>query len=272
MYKISARCIQCLYAGGHELIAAQFSRKSDIRSRLGEYLALSVAAVILVWQAITCSPTSDEAGHLVSGVAMVRTGDPGFYRVNPPLHKLVSGVAVELIESPELPGIYPASLLGSGSRHEFRFADTVLAAAADDYHRWFWIGRLVRIPLILAAAWLLLRKLQPELRTGGVVAAVLWLSSPFILGHGWAIMPDALAAAVMVLLLVASLRWLSTGGWYDSLVVGVSWGLAIGTKFTFCPLFVLWPIAIAVYHVSARGFEFGRLCKRNNVCFGWGYW
>lgn len=38
------------------------------------------ASVILICQAITNSPTSDEAAHLVSGMAMVETGDPGFYR------------------------------------------------------------------------------------------------------------------------------------------------------------------------------------------------
>jgi hypothetical protein len=40
------------------------------------------------------------------------------------------------------------------------------------------------------------------------IATVLWCSSPMILGHGWAVMPDALSAVAMVVLLATSLRWL----------------------------------------------------------------
>jgi len=149
-----------------------------------------------------CGPTSDEAGHLVSGVAMVRTGDPGFYRVNPPLHKLLSGVAVEVLDVVPLPNLYPASFMASGARQEFEMARGAITADPEGYRRWFIIGRLVRLPLMVLAGWWLWRSI------GGPVAGVLWLTSPMVLGHGWVVMPDAVSGVAMVVLIVSTFKWL----------------------------------------------------------------
>ncbi len=206
-----------------------------------------MAAMFLVWQALSNAPTSDESAHLVSGIATVRTGDPGFYRVNPPLHKLLSGLAVEVIFSPEIPNLYPASLFGSGSRHEFDLAEDFLTEHREDYARFFYVGRLVRLPIILLAAGLLFYGMPRSLRSSAAIATVLWLTSPMTLGHGWAGMPDALSACAMILLLVMTVDWLESRTSLSFLTLGVAWGLAIGTKFTFCPLYLLWPFGMIWY-------------------------
>lgn len=214
--------------------------------------SLLIAGVILVWQAFTNSPTSDEAAHLVSGVAMVQTGDPGFYRVNPPLHKLVSGIAVELSQSPGIPGLVPASLFGSGSRGEFRLAEEFLETHSHEYGKYFFVGRLVRIPLILLAGWCLATVVPRSLRWPSVIAASLWLTSPLVLGHGWAIMPDALSGCACILLLTTTIAWLEARTHETFMLVGIAWGIAISTKFTFCPLFLVWPIGLLLYQWTSR--------------------
>jgi hypothetical protein len=55
-----------------------------------------------------------------------------FLPVNPPLHKLVSGIAVRCLDQEPLAGIYNASSLQSGLRNKFRFAETVLASRGDN--------------------------------------------------------------------------------------------------------------------------------------------
>lgn len=216
-------------------------------SKLLIFCACCLCGGLLTWQSLTNAPTSDEVAQLTAGVATARTGDPGFYRVNPPLHRLVSGSAVELCFSPKLQGLYSASLMMSGARHEFNFAESVIDAHATDYHRFFYVGRLVRIPLVLLAGWLLLSGFAGPIQPAANIAAVLWFSSPMVLGHGWAVMPDAFSGAAMVLLMVSSLSWLQNRLWLDFFAVGFAWGLAIGTKFTFCPIYLLWPMALLAH-------------------------
>ena len=86
------------------------------------WVLLLLGGGLLTWSAFTTAPSSDEFAHLLSGVAMVRTGDPGYYRVNPPLHKLLSGLVVDAVYRPPLPNLYPASMMASGSRGEFDLA------------------------------------------------------------------------------------------------------------------------------------------------------
>ncbi|WP_430450680.1 hypothetical protein [Rhodopirellula europaea] len=44
-----------------------------------------LAAATMMWQAVWDAPNHDESAHLAAGIATMRTGDPGYYRVNPPL-------------------------------------------------------------------------------------------------------------------------------------------------------------------------------------------
>ncbi len=202
---------------------------------------------LMVWQAVSNAPTSDEAAHLIAGVAMVQTGDPAFYRVNPPLHKLISGAAVDLATTCRIAGLYSASLFASGNRQEFEMATSTIAQSPDDYSRWFLVGRMVRIPVILFAAWMMLGQHVLIPQRAGLIAAVLWLTSPLVLGQGWAIMPDAFSGCAAALLLVTTAEWLIQPNRWSYVMVGLSWGLAIGTKFTFCPVFVLWPLGLFLY-------------------------
>lgn len=225
---------------------------------------------LLVWQAVSNAPTSDEAAHLIAGVAIVQTGDPAFYRVNPPLHKLVSGVAVDLTTSCQIAGLYSASMFGSGNRQEFEMAKSTLAQSPEEYPTWFLIGRLVRLPVILFAAWLMLGQHLLIPQRAGVIASVSWLTSPMVLGQGWAIMPDAFSACAAAFLLVTTAEWLTQPNRWSFLFVGIAWGFAIGTKFTFCPLFVLWPLGMLSYRWAEGALTWRSVLRLSLAHFGHG--
>lgn len=213
-------------------------------------------------QAFHCAPTNDELAHLAAGVAMIKTGEPGFYRVNPPLHSLVSGAAVVTACRPSLPDlVYLPAGFQSGDRQEFEFAGSFLNANAANYKRLFIVGRLVRIPLVLLAAWMLYRMCGKESPQAGWIAAVLFLTSPMTLGHGWLIMADAIAAVMTVGLLKATIEWLCVRDIASFTVVGLVWGLALGTKFTFCPLFVVWPIGLVLAEAVAGRWNWRDVCR-----------
>ncbi len=237
-----------------------FTAATKVLSRSLSVLMI-VSASILTYQSFTEAPTSDEVGHLVSGLAIVQTGDAAFYRVNPPLHKLISGLAIDCIFDATVKHPYPASHIGSGYRLEFKMAKGFIAAHPKDYKPFFIAGRLVRIPLVLLAAWLLYGMCGKESRRAGWIAAVLFVTSPMTLGHGWLIMPDSIAAIATVGLLGATIEWLRVRDTFSFAVVGVMWGLALGTKFTFCPLFVVWPIGLVLVEATAGRWNWRELWR-----------
>ena len=79
-----------------------------------------------------------------------------------------------------------------------------------------------------------------------MVAAVLWLTSPTVLGHGPLVMPDAVSVVAMTGILIASLHHLGHRDRQSWFWMGIAWGVAISTKFTFCPLWLIWPVGMGV--------------------------
>ena len=163
----------------------------SIRERWFWILLFFASFLGMLYQAFTMAPASDEVAHLISGIAIVQTGDPGFYRVNPPLHKVFSGAIVDAAFAPYLRHLYPASDMTVGSRAEFRMSEKVISDYPNDYKSFFVAGRLPRILIILCSALVLLMGLPESLRSPARVATCLFLTSPMTLGHGWVIMPDA---------------------------------------------------------------------------------
>lgn len=206
-----------------------------------------VGASSLLHQSWTSAPTWDESAQLASGIAILRSGDPGFYRVNPPLVKLSSAAIPELLFQPELPGLYPASQMAVGARHEFNLGYRFMQANHADYRTLFYVGRLPRVLLTCLTAWLIVFLLPQNLRKIGLIAAILWLTNPLVLGHGWLIMPDVSSATMMVLLITSTVAWWRRPARSTSTLCGLAWGLALSTKFTFCAVYLAWPVGTVIY-------------------------
>ncbi|WP_430450687.1 hypothetical protein [Rhodopirellula europaea] len=214
----------------------------------------ALAAAAMTWQTVWDAPNHDESAHLAAGIATMRTGDPGYYRVNPPLHRLVSGAFCDLLMNPKLPPLYIASMAPSGNREEFALGSTLIQLNPTSYRNLFIVGRLVRIPFFLITAAMLLLGFPMLPSDARRIACLLFLTSPMVLGHGWAISPDAFSGYATIFLLAATFQWLAHRNWINGLIVGATWGVAIGIKFTFCPIYVVWPIGLFAHeYVMGRG-------------------
>ena len=217
------------------------------------YILLLVTGWLLVGQASKKAPAGDEVAQLAASLATVHYGHPGYYRVNPPLHKIVSGLAMELVCAPSSPIPSDPATLPPGVRREFEYSEILIAQNQKNYRRLFFVGRVVRIPIILGAALLLVHGFPRQLKIASMVACFLFLTSPMTLGHGWCIMPDAFSGCAMIFLLSASVTWLHDRSRIKFLMVGIAWGLALGTKFTFCPIYVLWPVCLIIHELLRVG-------------------
>ncbi|QDT11994.1 hypothetical protein [Planctomycetes bacterium K23_9] len=58
---------------------------------------------------------------------------------------------------------------------------------------------------------------------------------------------DAISGVAAVLLVVTTLRWSHARNLGDLIFAGFARGIAISTKFTFCPMLVMWPAAIFAF-------------------------
>jgi hypothetical protein len=86
----------------------------------------------------------------------------------------------------------------------------------------------------------------------GLAALVLWCFSPYVLGHGALITPDAHAAAMAVAAGYTFWLWLRRPGWPETFVAGIVLGLAELTKFT---LLIFYPVWLVVGITSCFGHD-----------------
>lgn len=204
-----------------------------------------VCTALQCYQAATSGPLYDETPHLASGVAAIRFSEFGYYRVNPPIHRIWSAIPVEIFWHPSMPSVIPASLTYSGRRSEFELGDDFFEANKNQFRGLLVAGRLFRIPIVLLGAAFLFAY-KPSNGRVGFIAASLWLTSPLVLGFGWSITPDVFSGVAMAGVAYSSSRCFQTSSISNHILTGLAWGLAISTKFTFCPIFAMWPICIAV--------------------------
>lgn len=205
------------------------------------FAAMMFSATAMTVQAWRNGPTADETAHLAAGVATMRTGDCSYYRVNPPLHKLISAAPLDWLAPPSLKEVYKTATV-PGQRYEFWLGKSFIEDNKDNYRIYFRIARFVRIPFVLLGGILIFLTLKELDPTAGLIASVAWFTSPLVLGHGWIVMPDAVSGTAMALLLVTWFSWLKRPSKIRLFFVGIAWGCCLSTKFTFCPLAVVWPL------------------------------
>ena len=214
---------------------------------------LILASGLLLWEMKNASPLNDEPAHLASGTILVRLSDAGYFKVNPPLHKLLSGIAVEAVTNLQLPAMIHSSHYSNAVRPEFVMGDTLMDTNHSTFLHALFIARLVRIPLILLGGiliWTFLASLPESRRTLG---CSLWCFAPLVLGHGWVVSADALSGVMMCGILVATQQIWKNPNYENFAISGFCWGLAIGTKFTFAPLYLAYPIITELSLLRSSG-------------------
>lgn len=212
-----------------------------------DYLLIVLANLTLIiatlYSAYYASPLFDEPAHFASGVILAQHSDAGYFRVNPPLNKWITAL-VAIGMDVDLPLLIRSSLYSNSTRPEFETGDKVMELNHDRYPLILFFARSARVPMLLFGSWMLWQATVSWAITRRMLCIVFWCTSPLLLGHGWVVSADAPSGVIMCLIL-----WMTVRLWRDPSIVsfafsGFAWGLAIGTKFTFGPLYLFYPLLV----------------------------
>jgi hypothetical protein len=201
-------------------------------------------ACILVRAAWVSSPTFDETAHFASGIVLAQYSDPGYFRVNPPANKWMIAITEPFLPSLKMPPVIPSAQHGNINRLEFSFGEQVMSNNEAIYRRSLYLARLARIPVMLFGSWLLWVSCVSLPWNARILVQAFWCTSPLILGHGWIVSADAPAGVAMLAIVWTALPWLRHESLSTVVFSGIAWGIAIGTKYTFAPLYLAFPLII----------------------------
>lgn len=202
-----------------------------------------LAGVCLSYSA---SPTIDEPSHLAAALTLLRHSRRDLYAVNPPLTRLVYGLAVQ----PDADWIWNVldreaiARPAVGNRFEFSVGEELFTDNQEA--AWFILERARVFGLIFVllgglgcAVW--------AYELGGCqsscIAAVLWCADPLLVGHGALITPDVPASAIYVWAGYCLWKWSKKTTALRATLAGLLLGAATLTKFT---AILLWPAWVLI--------------------------
>jgi hypothetical protein len=182
----------------------------------------------------------NENGRIASGLIHLQTGDYSTFHVNPPLIDTIGSFPAFCSGT-----YYPTSAdLGFShfGRMEYKAGDVWIKKNTDHFYWTVW-GRYCMVIFVLFGTiicYIWTKEILENFST--IIAAILWIFCPHILGHGCLICPDVPSAAVGMAAVYFFHRWLKHSEMLKALIAGLVLGLAELTKFTlliFYPLFVV---------------------------------
>lgn len=194
-------------------------------------------------QAFQNSPTTDEPGHLASGVTQWKDGNFAYNTPHPSLTKLLAAI-------PVLPQPDPTVRFANDEGKKFRDPD----AANDFLYRSDYpdaraqlLTFLGRLPMILFwLAMVVITTIWARKRWGhfaGLVAASVLVFDPNLIGHGNLINTDVPLAAGFIATIWALDRYLNAVTRKDLVIFIIIFALTQLTKFS---AVILWPIVIGL--------------------------
>src|SRR5256714_970189 len=230
-----------------------------------------LAAMLVVFAALVLALLKqkclfvDDSQHIPAGYSYLVTRDFRLNQEHPPLIKLVSALGLIALK-PQLPldspGWEKAAEPGDPDDGSSEFAPAFFARNAERFAAIAFWGRVpvVVVPLLLAVAvWWFARTLFGEL--AGILAALLLLSEPNIIGNA-TLVQDDLAAALMLLVFVISLRhYFKQPTLRRAALLGSVLGLALLTKYSLvvlAPVCLLAMMAHAILLFARRRWPAGR--------------
>lgn len=246
------------------------SRNEPVHCGLHEASLLGVALVsmslLTCYMATRSGPLFDEPAHLASGIMLANASDPGYFKVNPPANKWVTALLAEFFDV-ELSAVMPSSAFANSARPEFALGDAILAdTPPGSYFHALRLARFARVPFLLLGAWMLWQTMKHQAPWRRVLVVWLWCFSPLMLGHGWVVSADALAGVAMCFILLTARPLWQTSDWANFAVSGSAWGLAIGTKFTFAPLYLGFiPAVEAARYIAGANTQLGKVRKTEST-------
>lgn len=228
--------------------------------RVCAVLLLAVHVSLLAWAATRDSPTLNEPGHLIAGIANWRFGRYDIYCVNPPLTRMIAalpvlaaGAEIDFSQFSALPGVRSEFLIGG---------DFIEANGARSLYL-FMIARWACIPISVLGGivcFLWGRSLYGD--AAGLLSLSLWCFDPNVLAHGHLITPDIAASVFGLTACYLFWLWLKQPTWWRALAAGVGLGLAELSKMSWLFLFGLWPLIWLFTEIMSA--VAARIGKRSN--------
>jgi hypothetical protein len=208
------------------------------------FLALIILAACLLaagcWRVY--SNTWDEPEHLAAGIELLDRGKYEYDTEHPPFARIFLAVGPYLTGAHSY-GTPPPEGTPEGLH---------ILYAKGAYWRDLTLARLGMLPflaLLLIATWLWARRLLPS-EGAALLAVVLLVSVPPVLGNAALASLDVAAAATTLLALYALQRWLVSALWRDAVLFGLASGLAVVTKFSSVPFIGVSLIVLAAVHAA----------------------
>ena len=189
--------------------------------------------------------TWDEPEHLAAGIELLDRGYYEYDTEHPPIGRVVLALGPYLAGAHSY-GTPPPSGVTEGEDILYRDGkyDLYLTLARA--------GALPFLALLLLVTWLWARRMLAG-EGAALLAVILLLSVPPVLGHAGLAALDVAAAATILLALYALDRWLDTPNWRTAVLFGLASGLAVGTKFSAVPYIGMSLLALGLTHwVLAR--------------------
>ncbi|HLY53494.1 MAG TPA: phospholipid carrier-dependent glycosyltransferase [Steroidobacteraceae bacterium] len=184
--------------------------------------------------------TWDEPEHLAAGVELLDRGYYEYDTEHPPIARVVLALGPWLAGAHSF-GTPPPSGVTEGEDILYRDGkyDLYLTLARA--------GALPFLALLLLVTWLWARRMLAG-EGAALLAVVLLLSVPPVLGHAGVAALDVAAAATILLALYTLDRWLDTPSWRTAALFGLASGLAVGTKFSAVPYIGMSLMALGLTH------------------------
>ena len=152
----------------------------------------------------------------------------------------------------------------------------ILYSGGDTYWRYLTLARLGTLPflaLLLFGTWLWARRLLPS-PVAALLAVLLLVSVPPVLGHAGLASLDAAAAATILLALYTLQRWIDSAAPRDAGFFGLASGVAVVTKFSAVPFIGLSLVTLGLAQLVVRRRRgFAALCEGRafgGTVAGWG--
>jgi len=200
-----------------------------------------LAACVLAagsWRVYT--NTWDEPEHLAAGIELLDRGKYEYDTEHPPLGRVFLAIGPYLAGARSF-GTPPPEGTPEGLH---------ILYSKGAYWRDLTLARLGMLPflaLLLYATWLWARRLLPS-EGAALLAVVLTVSVPPVLGHAALASLDVAAAATTLLALYALQRWMTTAQLRDAVFFGLASGVAVITKFSSVPFIGVSLIVLALTH------------------------
>lgn len=222
-----------------------------INSQCCMVMVLLAVFVYLQLADINRSPVYNEEGRLASGAINLCSLDFMVFTVNPPLPRMCAAFPI-VFSNASIPDLKTVGMPPT-KRHEYASGKRFLLENPNSHRRYFKIGRVIVSIFILIGLlgiWMYCRSFSKIFSTS--CATLMFLFSPYILGHGGCISPDVPAAAMGLVVIFVFWKWLKRPDSLEMFLSGACLGLAELCKFTLLVFYPLFVILWILYRIPDR--------------------